>query len=210
MHVDNRISRSVAKEYRKALTNLISPEVPIKKDPVAKVLFSEDSIQQQVMNLGSQLAIDYADKEPVFIGILSGAFVFMADLIRNVYPRPEGMVADFMRVRSYDGTSTESNKAPNIFEISKFDIKDRHVVIVEDIIDTGHTLRKLVDLIQSFGVASVEVCVLLDKECRREVEVDVKYSGFDCPDEFVVGYGLDYNEKYRNYPYVFRLNPSCI
>ena len=200
---NNGVSKAI-NQYEKAWTNQMT------SNPVSQILFSEENIQQRVEELGSHLAMDYADKQPIFICILSGAFVFMADLIRNILPPPKGMNVDFMRVRSYDGKSTESNKVPNIFEASKTDIKGRHVVIVEDIIDTGHTLHKLLDYLQSFGAASLSVCVLLDKKCRREVPVDIQYTGFECPNEFVVGYGLDYNENYRNYSFVFKLNPEFV
>ena len=169
------------------------------KNDIQEVLLTEEMLAAKVAELGAQITRDYADKELLAIGILKGAVIFMADLIRAI-DRP--VEIDFMAVSSY-GDQTDSSGVVRILKDLDKSIECKHVLIIEDIIDSGRTLRHLVDLLKnSRGPKSLEICTLLDKPERREVEVDVKYTCFTIPDTFVVGYGLDYAQKYRNLPYV--------
>ncbi|TYO96279.1 hypoxanthine phosphoribosyltransferase [Desulfallas thermosapovorans] len=168
---------------------------------VEKVLIPKMEIDKKVQELGNNISRDYAGKELLMVGILKGAVVFMADLIRamNIDVR-----VDFMAVSSY-GASSKSTGVVRILKDLDKSIENRHVLIVEDIVDTGLTLNYLLDVLKTRDPASVRICTLLDKPSRREVNVPVDYSGFSIPDEFVVGYGLDYNEKYRHLPEIFVL-----
>ena len=166
------------------------------REDLREILLDESSIKSKVKELGSEITKDYAKKELFIIGILKGASVFMSDLIRSI-DLPLSM--DFMAVSSY-GKSTESSGVVRIIKDLDESIEGKDVIIVEDIIDTGLTLAYLVDNLKSRGCNSVSVCTLLDKPERRLVDVNVKYVGFKIPDAFVVGYGLDYAEKYRNLP----------
>lgn len=168
-----------------------------------KILLSEEEIRVRVAELGKQISIDYAGKEVLVVGILKGAMIFLADLVRNITVPTH---FDFMAVSSY-GTSTKSSGAVRILKDLDRGIEGRHVLIVEDIIDTGLTLNYLVDNLRSRGPASLGICTLLDKPSRREASVEIDYNGFSIPDEFVVGYGLDYNESYRNLPYIMIMSP---
>ncbi|CAL8468800.1 g8341 [Coccomyxa elongata] len=159
--------------------------------------------------MGRELAKDYQDKEPVIIGTLNGAFVFMADLVRAIDPPPDGMQMDFLRASSYVGASTSSEDAVSLGLVSKISVTGRHILLVEDIIDTGKTLEEICARLRSQGAASVKTVTLLDKSARRQVDLQPDYKGFECPDEFVVGYGLDYNEHYRSLPYIGVLRPEC-
>lgn len=168
-----------------------------------KILLSEEEIRVRVVELGKQISVDYAGKEVLVIGILKGAMIFLADLVRNITVPTH---FDFMAVSSY-GSSTKSSGAVRILKDLDRGIEGRHVLIVEDIIDTGLTLNYLVDNLRSRGPASLGICTLLDKPSRREAPVEIDYNGFSIPDEFVVGYGLDYNESYRNLPYIMIMSP---
>lgn len=168
-----------------------------------RILLSEDEIRAKVAELGKWISRDYEGKELLVIGILKGAMIFLADLVRYITV-PVGF--DFMAVSSY-GSSTKSSGAVRILKDLDRSIEGRHVLIVEDIIDTGLTLNYLVDNLKSRGPASLKICTLLDKPSRREAPVEIDYNGFSIPDEFVVGYGLDYNERYRNFPYIMVLSP---
>lgn len=159
-----------------------------------RVLLTEREINERVNELGSILARDYEGKFPLLVGILKGAMIFMADLVRAMAIPLE---VDFMAVSSY-GISSESSGVVRILKDLERSIEGRHVVIVEDIVDTGLTINYLMENLKTRGPAEVKVCALLDKPERRRVKVDVHYTGFVIPDEFVVGYGLDYREKYRN------------
>ena len=165
----------------------------VKKD-IAGVLLDEKTIRNRVSELGNQISIDYADKNMVAVCILRGCVIFFSDLIREISIPIE---LDFMSVSSYDGSTTSGNVKFK-YDLTD-DIKGKHVLIVEDIIDTGITLNNLVRVLGAREPASIEICCLLDKFERRVAPVEVKYIGFEIPDEFVVGYGLDYNNKYRNY-----------
>ncbi len=170
---------------------------------IEKILFSEEDIQRAVDRLGAAITEEYRDKFPVMIGVLKGCFVFMSDLVRRVQVPCQ---IDFMSVSSYVGTS--STGAVKITKDLSQDIEGRHIIIVEDILDSGVTLHYLLDVLSVRKPASVKICTLLDKPARRKVELRSDYCGFECPDEFIVGYGLDYNEKYRNLPFIGVLRPE--
>ncbi|MBQ3404237.1 MAG: hypoxanthine phosphoribosyltransferase [Oscillospiraceae bacterium] len=170
---------------------------------IEKILFSEEDIQRAVDRLGAAITEEYRDKFPVMIGVLKGCFVFMSDLVRRVQVPCQ---IDFMSVSSYVGTS--STGAVKITKDLSQDIEGRHIIIVEDILDSGVTLHYLLDVLSVRKPASVKICTLLDKPARRKVELRSDYCGFECPDEFIVGSGLDYNEKYRNLPFIGVLRPE--
>ena len=168
-------------------------------DDVQSVLIDETQLQQRVSGLAEQLTADYADKDDLLlICVLKGGYVFLSDLSRAL-SRPHEI--DFMAVSSY-GAGTSSSGAVQIVLDLKQPLADRHVLIVEDIIDSGRTLAYMRRNLLARGPASLRICTLLNKPERREVDVPVDYIGFDIPDEFVVGYGLDFGEIYRNLPYI--------
>src|SRR3712207_3531433 len=163
---------------------------------VKEVLIPSPEIQDKVHELGERITGNYRGEKPLLIGVLRGAVVVMGDLMRNMDLRCE---IDFMDISSY-GTGTSSSGVVRILKDLEEDITDRHVLIVEDIIDTGLTLSYLMRSLLARKPASLEICALLSKPSRRRVDLDVKYLGFEVPDEFVVGYGLDYAGAYRNLP----------
>ncbi|MBO7605342.1 MAG: hypoxanthine phosphoribosyltransferase [Elusimicrobiaceae bacterium] len=165
--------------------------------PVKRVLISEEQIDARVKELAKQISADYAGKKPLLVCILRGASIFFANLVKNM---EIDCTIDFMSLSSYQGTSS-SGKVRMLLDIRE-DIKDKHLIIVEDIVDTGLTGVYLRDMLTARKPASVEFCTLLDKPQNRKVEIKPKYLGFTIQNEFVVGYGLDYNELYRNLPYV--------
>lgn len=167
-------------------------------DDIAKVLLDAETIRARVRELGEQLSRDYAGKNPVLICILKGAAIFMADLVRNISV-PVRM--DFMAISSY-GAAVRTSGVVRILKDLDSSIEGQHVVIVEDIVDSGLTLTYLLDNLQSRQPASLRTCVLLDKPGQRRVPLKADYVGFEIPDEFVVGYGLDYAENYRHLPYI--------
>lgn len=169
-----------------------------------KVILSKEQISERVRELGEIINQDYSDKQLFVIGILRGAAVFMADLIRQI---DLPMELDFMAVSSY-GISTKSSGVVRIVKDLDSTITDKDVLIVEDIVDSGLTLKYIVENLKSRKPASIRLCTLLDKPSRRVADVEVQYNGFIIPDEFVVGYGLDYGEKYRNLPYIGVLKPE--
>ncbi|MDF9407935.1 hypoxanthine phosphoribosyltransferase [Pelotomaculum isophthalicicum JI] len=169
-----------------------------------KILLTEEQIKLQVTKLGRQISQDYANKEILVVGILKGAMVFLADLVRKI---TIPTYFDFVAVSSY-GSSTKSSGVVRILKDLDRSIQGRHILIVEDIIDSGLTLNYLSDNLSSRGPASIKLCALLDKPSRRIEPVNIDYCGFTIPDEFVVGYGLDYNERYRNLPYIMILSPK--
>ena len=172
---------------------------------IKEILISSEQIQNRIQELGKELLRDYADKTPVFVGVLKGVVVFYADMIR-AFDAPCQL--DFMQVSSYHGTQSTGNVV--VRQDVKTDLKDRHVVILEDILDTGRSLQFVCDHLRVKGVASLKICTLLDKPDGRLPEIDLQadYVGFTVPNEFVVGYGLDYDEMYRNLPYVGILKPE--
>ncbi len=165
---------------------------------IKEVLVNEEDITKKIKELGQVITEDYKDKDLVVIGILKGAVIFMSELIKNI---ELPLIIDFMAVSSY-GKSTISTGEVRIIKDLDFSVEGKDLLIVEDIIDTGLTLNYLTDILKKRGASSVKICTLLDKPERRSVEVNVDYLGFEIPDEFVVGYGLDYAEQYRNLPYV--------
>lgn len=167
------------------------------KSDIERVLISEEEIREKVSAVAAKISEDFRGKEPVFVGVLKGCFIFMADLMRYV---DISCTMDFMAVSSYSGTSTTG--AVKINKDLSQDIEGRHVIIVEDILDSGVTLSYLKNYLQVRNPASISIATLMDKPARRKTEVFADYSCFEIPDAFVVGYGLDYNEKYRNLPYI--------
>jgi hypoxanthine phosphoribosyltransferase len=170
---------------------------------IQKILISEEEIHARVAEIGAQITRDFKDKDPVFIGVLKGCFIFMADLMRHV-SIPCSM--DFMAVSSYKGTS--STGAVKINKDLNQDIEGRHLILVEDILDSGVTLNYLKNYLKVRQPASISIITLMDKPAHRKAPVTADYACFDVPDAFVVGYGLDYNERYRNLPYIGILKPE--
>jgi hypoxanthine phosphoribosyltransferase len=166
-----------------------------------KVLIDENKISEKVEELALKIDRDYEDKNPVLVGVLKGSFIFLADLVRKMSVPHQ---IDFLSVASYDGDISSSGVVRLIADLS-VNIENRHVLVVEDIIDTGITTEYIINNFRTRNPASVEFVVLLDKRECRKVDVPVKYCGFEIPDHFVVGYGLDYNQQYRNLPYIARL-----
>ena len=175
------------------------------RDDMKVILYEEDVIKQRVKELGEQLCRDFKGKTPLMICVLRGAAFFFTDLCRAMDCKME---MDFIAVSSY-GHGTDSTGAVRLVKDVAVDMTDRHVVIVEDIIDTGLTLRYLKKLFEARNAASVSTVAFLDKKSRRTVEMEVDYSGFEIPNEFVVGYGLDYEDYLRNLPYIGVLKESC-
>ena len=171
---------------------------------VKEVLITSQEIEDKVREIGARITEDYKGEKPLLIGILRGAVVIMSDLMRNIDLQCE---LDFMDISSY-GTGTSSSGVVRILKDLEEDITNRHVLIVEDIIDTGLTLSYLLRSLQARKPASLEICALLSKPSRRRADLDVRYLGFEVPDEFVVGYGLDYAGAYRNLPDICVLKPE--
>ena len=170
---------------------------------IENVLISKDEIESRVAEMGRRITADFRDKDPIFVGVLKGCFIFMADLMRHVDIK---CTMDFMAVSSYSGTS--STGAVKITKDLSEDIEGRHVIIVEDILDSGVTLSYLKQYLMVRRPASITIATLMDKPARRKADVYADYSCFEVPDAFVVGYGLDYNEHYRNLPYIGVLRPE--
>ncbi len=165
---------------------------------IAAILLSEEEIAKKVAQIGAQISQDYTGKDLLIVVILKGSVIFAADLLRKI-TIPVNI--DFIAVSSY-GTGVKTSGVVKIIKDLNCSIEHKHVLIIEDILDSGKTLHHLTELLKTRNPESVQVCTLLNKPDRREEEVDVLYSGFDIPDEFVVGYGLDYAENYRNLPYI--------
>ena len=166
------------------------------KDKI-KVLYTMDELQKRIKELGEEISKDYEGKEIVIVSVLKGAIFYTVDLVKNI---TTDVVIDFMKVSSYEGT--ESTGVITIKQDLGIDIEGKHVLIVEDIIDTGRTLRVLREELLKRKPASLKITTLMDKKERREVELDADYVGFTIPNKFVVGYGFDIDDKYRNIPYV--------
>jgi hypoxanthine phosphoribosyltransferase len=173
-------------------------------DDVEEVLLTGAQIQARVAELGAQLGADYAGRDPVLVSVLKGSIVFLADLVRQM---EIPLSIDLMEVSSY-GASTESSGQVRILKDLSMAIDGRDVIVVEDIIDTGLTLNYLLRYLHDKGPASIRICCLLDKPARRLADISIDYRGFTIPDRFVIGYGLDYDERYRNLPYIGVLRPS--
>ena len=170
---------------------------------IERVLLTEEQIHGRIQELGQELAGEYEGKHPIFVGILKGVVLFFSDMVRAI---PIDCQFDFMCVSSYKGT--QSTGTINVKMDLSADIAGRHVVILEDIIDSGLTLKHTVEYLKTKGPASVKICTLLDTPDRRMAAIQADYVGFTIPNEFVVGYGLDYDEAYRNLPYVGVLKPE--
>ena len=169
------------------------------RDDVAKVLIPEDVLQRRVEELGQAITETYSDEDPpLLVCVLKGAFVFLADLTRQMHVRHE---VDFMETSSY-GARTKSSGVVRILLDLERNIEGRHVLIVEDIVDSGRTLKYVTRNLQTRNPASVRVCTLLNKPSRRVMDVPIDFAGFEVPDEFVIGYGLDFDEEYRNLPFI--------
>ena len=165
---------------------------------VKEILLSEEQISEKVKELGEKITRDYEGMDLLVVVILKGSVIFASDLLRQIKKPVE---IDFMAVSSY-GNGAKTTGVVKIIKDLNDPIEGKNVLIIEDILDSGRTLSNLVELLKTRNPNSVEICTLLNKPDRREAEVDTKYSGFDIPDEFVIGYGLDYAEKYRNLPYI--------
>ena len=174
----------------------------VEKD-IERVLISAEELEAHVAEIGAQISRDFEGKDPIFIGVLKGCFIFMADLMRHVNIKCS---MDFMAVSSYSGTT--STGAVKINKDLSEDIEGRHIIIVEDILDSGVTLNYLKNFLLVRKPASISIATLMDKPARRKADVYADYSCFEIPDAFVVGYGLDYNERYRNLPYIGVLKPE--
>jgi hypoxanthine phosphoribosyltransferase len=173
---------------------------------VAEILIEEDVLRSRVIELGDEISRDYDGRELLLIGVLKGAVFFMADLMRQLTVPCE---IDFMAISSY-GASTDSSGVVRILKDLDINIEGRDVLVVEDIIDSGLTLSYLMRNLEAREPASLEVCALLTKPARREIDVPVRYVGFEIPNRFVIGYGLDFAERYRNLPYVGVLDPDLV
>ena len=173
---------------------------------VEEVLIDEGTLHARIDELGEEISSDYAGRDLLLIGVLKGAVFFMADLMRRLTVPCE---IDFMAISSY-GAATDSSGVVRILKDLDINIEERHVLVVEDIIDSGLTLSYLVRNLESRNPASLEICALMTKPERREIDVDVRYVGFEIPNRFVIGYGLDFAERYRNLPYVGVLHPDLI
>ena len=176
----------------------------LEKD-IDHILFSEEQLKARVREIAGQIDRDFAGKEPMLISVLRGSFIFMADLMRSI---TLPCTVDFMAVSSYGAGTTSSGQVKITKDLSE-SIEGRDIIVVEDILDSGNTLSYLLQILQARHPASMKLCTLLDKPDRRIKPVHVDYSGFSIPDEFVVGYGLDFAEKYRNLPYLGVLKP-CV
>jgi hypoxanthine phosphoribosyltransferase len=171
-----------------------------------EVLFPAEALQQRVAELGRAISLDYAGKNPLLVGVLKGVVLFMADLLRAVTIPVE---VDFLAVSNYSGQASQAGPVRLEKDLS-IPITGRHVLFVVDVVDTGLTLNYLVRSLRTRQPASLEVCSLFNKPAHRLIELPLRYKGFDLPDKFVVGYGLDYQEKYRNLPFLALLSPQAL
>ena len=171
---------------------------------ILKVLLSEEQIHARIQEMGDELFDRFKDRNPMFVGVLNGCFIFMADLVRATQLKSE---LEFIGVSSYKN-ATKSSGVVQITRDLQRDISGRNIIIVEDILDSGNTLAFLKNYLITKGAASITIATLLDKPARREKPITADYAGFVVPDEFVVGYGLDYCQQYRNMPYIGVLKPE--
>ena len=173
---------------------------------IREIIFTSEQIQKRIAELGVAITQDYRGRSPVFIGVLKGVLFFMADLLRQV---PLPLEVDFLAVSSYSSETRDQGLVRLVKDL-EIPLTGRHVIFVEDVIDTGLTINYLLKILRSQQPASLEVCVLFNKARHRLINVPIKYKGFDLPDKFVVGYGLDHREKFRNLPFVGLLKPDAI
>ncbi|WP_394857042.1 hypoxanthine phosphoribosyltransferase [Clostridium paraputrificum] len=174
------------------------------REDVKEILFSEEQISDKVKELANRISCDYKDKNLLVVGVLKGSVLYVAELIKNITVPCE---IDFMAVSSY-GNSTETSGVVRILKDLDHSIEGKDILIVEDIVDSGVTLDYLLKYLKARKANSINITTLLNKEARRKVDIDVKYVGFEVPDEFIVGYGIDYAEKYRNLPFIGILKPE--
>lgn len=177
---------------------------PTEEDDLAYVMYTADEVQARVRALAEEISRDYAGREFTMIGVLRGAFIFIADLMRYL---DAACTVDFMAFESY-GVATQSSGVVRMTKDLNESITGKHLLVVEDIIDSGRTLQYMLQMMEAREPASIRVCALLEKPSRRETNVHVHYCGFSVPDEFVVGYGLDYNQRYRGLPCIGVLKPE--
>ncbi len=175
-------------------------------DAVQEVLIDQDEIRVRISELGEQISRDYAQKSPLLVGVLKGVIIFMADLLRAISIPVE---VDFMAISSYSGESRDRGLVRLVKDLET-PITGRHVLFIEDVVDTGLTLNYLLRNLQARGPSSLEVCTLFNKSTHRFINIPLKYVGFELPDKFVIGYGLDHREKYRNLPFVGILKPQYL
>lgn len=173
---------------------------------VGRIIFPEEVIQQRIQELGAQISRDYADANPLFVGVLKGVVFFMSDLLRSVSVPAR---LDFMAISRYATRGQIKGPVRLIKDLDEL-VEGQHVIFVEDVIDTGLTLNYLLRVLRTRNPASLEVCTLFDKPEHRLVKIPIRYKGFDLPDRFVVGYGLDYHEAYRHLPFVAELQPQVL
>ena len=175
------------------------------EDNLAKILIPSDRLQGRIYELGAQISADYGDTRPLLVCVLKSGVIFLSDLSRAMGIPHE---LDFMAISSYGGTRVETSGVVRIIMDLNVSIEGRHVLIVKDIIDTEHTLSYMIEMLKARNPASLKICTLLNKPERREKDIELDYVGFDIPNEFVVGYGLDFDELYRNLPYIGVLKPE--
>ena len=173
---------------------------------VTEILIDEETLQRRIAELGEEVSADYAGRDLLLVGVLKGAVFFMSDLMRRLTIPCE---IDFMAISSY-GAATDSSGVVRILKDLDINIEGRDVLVVEDIIDSGLTLSYLLRTMRARDPASLEICALMTKPERREIDVPVRYVGFEIPNRFVIGYGLDFGERYRNLPYVGVLDPALV
>ena len=174
------------------------------ENDILKVLVTEEELKTRVQEMGDTLYEKFEGKNPLFLGVLKGSFVFMADLVRACQLKSD---VEFIAVKSYENSTVSSGRVHITHDLQQ-DITDRHIIVVEDILDSGNTLAFLKEYFITKGAASITIVTLLDKPARREKAVHADLTGFIVPDEFVVGYGLDYAQRYRNVPYIGVLRPE--
>jgi bifunctional protein TilS/HprT len=197
LHPEINVKLLNKKDYLRLLTKYGYGPPEAKKLPdIDRVLISASQLQRRVGELGAQISRDYSGQAPMAVGVLKGVFFFMADLLRHI---SLPVSVDFMAISSYE---EDSGGAVKILKDLDLSIAEQHVLLVEDIVDTGMTLNRILERLWSHRPASLKVCALLDKRARRLVDVPLDYIGFEIPDEFVVGYGLDYRQRYRNLPFI--------
>jgi hypoxanthine phosphoribosyltransferase len=167
-------------------------------DAISQILFTEDQIKKRIFELAGMINEDYKDKYPIFVGVLKGVFIFMADLLRTIEIDCD---VDFLAISNYSNDARTRGVVRLVKDLD-IPIEGRHVLFIEDVIDTGLTLHYLLRNLNERNPASLKVCTLFNKPTRRLIELPIQYKGFDLPDKFIVGYGLDYNERFRNLPYV--------
>ncbi|HSH05136.1 MAG TPA: hypoxanthine phosphoribosyltransferase [Anaerolineae bacterium] len=175
-------------------------------DDISHVIISPDELHQRITEIGAAITQDYANRNPIFIGVLKGVVFFMADLLRTL---PFHVEVDFMAVASYD-PSARQRGVVRLEKDLNIPIENRHVIFVEDMIDTGLTLNYLLRSLRARQPATLEICALFNKPRRRLIDIPIKYKGFDLPNRFVVGYGLDYREKYRHLPFIGQLKADVL